>query len=430
MKKLVCVNSLTRVEGHGGITVEVREDGSPGVVRFDVFEGMRLIEPLLKGRSYEEVAPIASRICAICSVSHTLASLAATESAFGISVSDRTHRMRELLCRGEHIASHSLHLFALALPDYLNYPGIIAMAKDHASTVNLGLRLKKLGNAIQETVGGRAVHPVNAVVGGFGSPPDFEQLVQLRAGLEEAREDCNAMIELVARLPRLEFCSGGAVFSALDCRDNYQYSGVPAVAVLDGSIREQFKGSDYRTALREVSVGHSHARHSTYRGKPFMVGALARVVINRHLLPPVAGEACSMLGEWIPSGDPMGNNFAQAVEILADVERCLEIVKELLSEDTDAEVPVPVQPTAGVGTGVIEAPRGLLFHQYSYDDSGRLLKADVITPTALNAASIEEHFRQAVRMDRGNGPSLETRLQMIARAYDPCISCSVHLIWR
>jgi len=427
--KQVKVSPLSRVEGCGGITVEVREDGSPGHVHFDILEGARLMEPLLKGRAYEDVAPVASRICAICSVSHTVASLSATENAFGVEVSRRTHLLRELLCRGEHIASHALHVFVLALPDYMGYPDIVSMAGEHASTVRLGLRLKKLGNLIQETVGGRAVHPVNAVVGGFGRVPKFEEILEMRRCLEESRPDCDAMMEALLRFPEFDFCSGDTVFAALECSSHYEYCGGRRVAVLNGSVRESFAGSDYRLAVTETSVAHSHAKHSKYKGKPFMVGALARVLVNRERLPPLASEAFDRLGIGRLPGNPMDNNKAQAVEILADVERSLQIVNALLEGETEGE-DVVVRTAGGSGTGVVEAPRGLLFHHYVYDDLGRVVEADVVTPTALNAACIEDHFRLTVSNGDGSGLPLETRLEMIARAYDPCISCSVHLIRR
>ena len=152
----IVIEHLARVEGHGGITVEMEGD-KVGGVRFDVFEGARLLEPLVRGKSYQEVAPILSRICAICSVAHSLTSLKATENAFQVRISPQTELLRELLYLGESIESHALHLFLLAIPDYLNYPSAIALAADNPGAVTLGLGLKKLGNLIQETIGGH--HP-------------------------------------------------------------------------------------------------------------------------------------------------------------------------------------------------------------------------------------------------------------------------------
>jgi len=136
----ITIEHLARVEGHGGITVEMEGDTVTNV-RFDVFEGARLLEALVRGKRYDEVAPILSRICSVCSVAHSLTSLKATENAFAVRVSPQTELFRELLYWGESIESHALHLFLLAAPDYLNYPSATAMASDKPAAVLLGLRL-------------------------------------------------------------------------------------------------------------------------------------------------------------------------------------------------------------------------------------------------------------------------------------------------
>jgi sulfhydrogenase subunit alpha len=133
----------------------------------------------------------------------------------------------------------------------------------------------------------------------------------------------------------------------------------------------------------------------------------------------------------LPADNPMDNNKAQALELINDVERALEIIEQLLHAGVREERPVPVHPRAATGTAITEAPRGLLIHSYTYDDQGRIVSADVITPTALNAASMELHFRRAVEQSVERDEAvISRRLQMIARAYDPCISCSVHLVRR
>jgi sulfhydrogenase subunit alpha len=131
----------------------------------------------------------------------------------------------------------------------------------------------------------------------------------------------------------------------------------------------------------------------------------------------------------LPSANPMDNNKAQAVELEADLHRALEIVERLLDDGFDEEPPVAVRPRAGTGTAVTEAPRGLLIHSYRYDNEGKVVSADVITPTALNAASIEHHLRRSIEQAQDRRTAeLTRRLEMIVRAYDPCISCSVHLV--
>jgi sulfhydrogenase subunit alpha len=422
----IVIDHLARVEGHGGITVELEGDAVANV-RFDVFEGARLLEGLVRGRRYDEIAPIVSRICSICSPAHSLTSLKATENALGVQVSPQTDLLRELLFRGESIQSHALHLFFLAVPDYLDHPSAITLAADHPAAVMLGLRLKRLGNLIQETIGGRAIHPVNAVPGGFGRVPSAEQMMAIRGALVEAIPDAEAMLELIASLPDAGFCHTPTAFAALDSPESDRYYGGDQLTIVSNGDRATIPAAEYRSLTNEKSVAHSHAKHSNFHGSPFMVGSLARLTVN----PSRAAAASDKLKLPIPSDNPMDNNKAQAVELVNDLRLALDMVERLVHDGVKDERCVPVTPRAGTGVGVTEAPRGLLVHSYTYDERGCVVAADVITPTAMNAASLEQHLRKTVEQSaERDEATLKKKLQMIARAYDPCISCSVHLIRR
>ncbi|MFB3826721.1 MAG: Ni/Fe hydrogenase subunit alpha [Bryobacteraceae bacterium] len=428
MSARITVNHLARVEGHGGVTLEL--DGeSVSSVRFDVFEGARLLEGLVKGRSWQDVAPILSRICAICSVAHTITSVKATEQAFGIRPSAQTETLRDLLFLGESIESHALHVFLLALPDYLGYPSALAMAADHPGTVALALRLKKLGNAIQEVIGGRAVHPVSVVPGGFTILPGVPALTALHASLQQGVEDCQTALNVLAALPKVNICRSATTFAALRCRGLRGYYRGNEIGVVHNGTREIVKAADYRSLTNEQPVPHSHAKHSTFRGRPFMVGALARLAINADIIDGRCADLMKRLGLRLPSDNPLDNNKAQAVELVLDVEGALRLVERLLEEGVAPEPAVPVRPRAGSGTAITEAPRGLLIHSYTYDEQGAIAAADVITPTALNAASVEDRLRHTAEQNTDRGePAFTHKLEMVVRAYDPCISCSVHVL--
>jgi sulfhydrogenase subunit alpha len=301
------------------------------------------------------------------------------------------------------------------------------MAQKHGAAVTTGLRLKKLGNTIQEMIGGRAVHPVNAVIGGFGTPPSSGDLVALRELLEQGLRDCELTVETVAGLPPVPFCDADTCYAATRPLEGYGYYRGDTVDLLMGGARTSFGAGDYRRLTGEKTVPHSHAKHSLYLGRPFMVGSLARLTVNGDLLSGRAAEVRHEFGLDDPSRNPMDNNKAQAVELVQDVESALAIVNTLLGEGLVHETPPRVHPRAGMGTAVTEAPRGLLIHSYTYDKEGNVVHADVVTPTAVNAASMEAHFRQAVAQCEA-GDDLARRLEMIARAYDPCISCSVHVV--
>ena len=428
MTTQITIEHLARIEGHAGVTVEFR-DGRVETVRFDVIEGARLLEGLVRGRRYDEVAPIASRICGICSAAHTLTSNLATERAFGITPSVRTERLRDLLLRGESLQSHALHIFLLALPDYSGAASVLELAADQRDVVELGLRLKRLGNTIQETVGGRAVHPVTPVVGGFTSQPSVEALLALRDALQRGRQDALDAVAVVADLPRFDFGRSPTAYAALHTPGGYAYAGGHEILVELTGRTTPVPVPAYRSLAHEHTVAHSHARHSRWNGTPFMVGALARLVVNGQHLPALGTRAMADLGLTRPFEDPLDNTRAQAVELCVDVERALDLVEQLLAEGDRTDPPVPVEVRAGTGTAALEAPRGLLVHSYEYDADGRLVRADVVTPTALNAASVEHRLRHAAEQYASGDPDdLKRVFEMVVRAYDPCISCAVHVL--
>jgi sulfhydrogenase subunit alpha len=425
MRKSIVIDHLCRVEGHGGITVKI-ENGKVAEVNMDIFEGPRFFEPLVVGRTYDEVAPILMRICAICSAAHTAASLMAVEDAFGIEVTHQTRLLRELLVQGGNIESHALHIFCLAIPDFLGYPSAIALASDYLQEVKMGLELKKLANTIQETIGGRAIHPVNAVVGGFGKLPNRDELSGLKEKLKRGLEQSLTGFDLVCSLQVPDFCTSPNIYAALSSDGSGYGLFGDKIALSNGDIKNI---KMYKEICNERVVAHSHAKQSLFEGKPFAVGALARIALNGEKLSGQAKKAKDKLSMSLLQKNMLYNNAAQAVEMIYSIERSIEIIDELLGVGLREERPVDVRVRAGTGTGAVEAPRGTLYHSYSFDERGRLTEADVITPTAQNLANIEKDLRASVEnlIDEPR-ESLGSKLEMVVRAYDPCISCAVHLL--
>ncbi len=425
MNKSIKIGHLCRVEGHGGITLDIK-NGKIVKVEADIFEGSRFFEPIIIGRYYNEITPILSRICAICSAVHTITSLEAVENAFDVRITPQTNQLRDLLIQGGNIESHALHLFCLAVPDYLGYTGAVTLAADKPELVRMGLDLKKLGNNIQEAIGGRAVHPINAVIGGFGRLPDKELILELKRQLEKGLQQAVDTVDIMANLKIPDFTESMTIYAALDSWDD-KYSLFGNKIIL--STGDSVDVNEYKKVCNEKVVLHSHAKHSLFKRKPFMVGALARIMLNGHKLTGEAKKAIEKLGLNLPSQNILYNNLAQAVEIVYDIERSLEIIEQLLRYGIKDERPVRVKVKAGVGTAACEAPRGILFHSYIFDSKGRVTGADVITPTAQNLANMEKDFRaSAERLINESEESLSEKLEIVARAYDPCISCSVHLI--
>jgi sulfhydrogenase subunit alpha len=429
MTRTISVEHLTRVEGHGGITVFLEGD-DVSKVQFDIFEGIRLIEGLVRGRAIEDVSQIVSRICAICSTNHTVTSLLTLENALDITVTPQTRRLRDLAFQGANIESHALHVFVLDLPDWMGHSSVISLAGVIPDAVKVALRLKKLGNTIQEVVGGRAVHPINHVIGGFGRVPSTDELVALRDRVREGLRDCERALDVLRTIPIPDFVSEPILCAALVPEDEAFFFG-SNVEILDGGTRTRIPVHDYRKFTNEHLVQHSHAKHSLYNGRSYMVGALPRLTLHGDRITGLARKAWEELHLVTPSSNILMNNIAQAVEMIFSVEHSLHLLDEMLDVGVVQENPVPYRAHACEGAAATEVPRGTLFYSYEIDSDGRIASADVITPTAQNLSNAEDQLRATVKQGLKAGApdsTLEQRLAIVARAYDPCISCSVHVV--
>ena len=428
--RTLTISHLGRVEGHGGIFVKIAGDTVQDV-NMDVFEGSRYYEALLKGKNYLEVQGIITRVCAICSSTHTVAALNALENALGVTRSERIHRLRGLLILGSTIESHALHVFALALPDFLGYDSVITMASAYPKEVSFALKLKQLGNRIQEMIGGRAVHPVNTLVGGFGKLPPPANLVAIREELRASLDGLLGFVEIAAKIDVPAWSTRPLVYVALrPYEEAYRFRGISICT----SRGEEYPIEEYRSVVREFTVEHSHAKHAALAsGETYVVGSLARLKLWGHLL---SGRAREVFARLFPNGIPdnmLYNSWAQLVETVHCVERGIEHCDMLLEMPEARHEMVDYEVRAGEGVGAIEAPRGTLFHHYALDAEGTVIFANVITPTAQNLASVERDMRTTVETLLSEDPQAETDrlkmgLEMVARAYDPCISCSVHVV--
>ena len=429
MTRTIAVNHLTRVEGHGGVTV-VLEGNDIRKVDFDIFEGIRLFEGLVRGRSIEDIPQIVSRICAICSTNHVVTCLHALEGALGIKVTKQTRKLRDLAVQGANIESHALHVFVLDLPDFLGHSSVISLAGVIPDAVKVALRLKKLGNAIQEVVGGRAVHPVNHVIGGFGRVPTTDELIALREQVRAGLGDCEKALAVLRTVPIPDFVDAPIRCAAILPEDEAFFFG-NEIGILENGKLTRIPVRDYRKFTNEYIVPHSHAKHSQYNGGSYMVGALPRLTLNGDRITGMARKAWEELKFKTPSSNILMNNVAQAIEMIFSVEQSLLLLDEMLNGGVEQEAPVAYKAHACSGAAATEVPRGTLFHSYEMDGEGRVAAADVITPTAQNLNNAEDQLRAAVRqgLDAGVSDSvIEQRLAMVARAYDPCISCSVHVV--
>ncbi len=424
----ITIPHLGRVEGHGGIDIKI-SNGVVEEVNMDIFEGSRYYEALLRGKHFLEVQGIITRVCAICSSSHTVAALTAIENALGVKRSERVHNIRGLLLLGSTIESHALHVFALALPDFLGFDSVISMASKYPGEVTFALKLKQLGNRIQELIGGRPVHPINTLVGGFGKLPKHEDLKKIKEELSGALDPLMKFVELAATIPIPGWSANKTVYAAIKPYENELRFRGDMIVTSEGKTVDV---NNYKEIAREFTVEHSHAKHSALAsGDTFMVGSQARLKLWGGFLK---GKTKIAFDKLFPHGvedNILLNNWAQLVELVHCVERGIELCDILTSTPEQASEMVEYETRAGKGVGAIEAPRGMLFHEYELDEKGRVVSANVITPTAQNLANVERDLKKAAtELLKTNAEEKELKLglEMIARAYDPCISCSVHII--
>lgn len=424
----ISVDHLARIEGHGDIHVVV-EDGRVVTCEMAVVEPARLFESMVRGRSFEEVSYIASRVCGICSPSHVITDLRAVEQIFGVQVSDRTRALRELLVLGSYIQNHATHLFVFAAPDFLGHKSVFPLERENARLFADALALKALGNELCTLVGGRPIHPITAVVGGFTSEPSRAELTALAGKLEDSVDFALSCVDLFSDFSVVDMQTEGDML-AMVAPDAY-----PVIDSEDARfVREgrTFTTADLAEEIEEYPVGHSAAllARSRRTGRAYMTAALARINASWGNLSRTARYAAAKAGLRPPEYNPFANNVAQAVEIVYALEHCAGLCRRLAADEFEgASTPVAFEVRAGVGTGFTEAPRGTVFHRLELDEGGRVRSASIMTPTSQNIANLEADMRLLAQKLADAGASRETmqlELEKLVRAYDPCLSCSVH----
>jgi sulfhydrogenase subunit alpha len=421
MSRAIKIEHICRVEGHGGVIIDLEKD----IVKLEIFEGSRFFELLVVGKSYDEIPQIVCRICAICSISHMITSLMAIENAFGVSISRQTMLLRELIHCGGMIESHGLHLFCLAAPDYLDCNSIIEIAEKKPELANIGLRLKKLGNKIQEIIGGgRPIHPINLCIGSFGMIPEKHELLALKKELETAVNDGLEAVSFFSKIDTFPVDEPQYLSALKPIGNRFSFYGENICVLGNENMVEEFEISDYKRVCQEVVIKHSNAKHSLYNGKPFMVGALSRVIMFGSLLYGRSKEALEMVRI---TKNPLCNNLAQAIELVYASQRCMEIIDELIDIWIENETLSVFQSGRCTGTAALEVPRGTLYHHYEFDELGKNIKTDIITPTAINISNMEMDVKRIVESHKSADDFVITsKISKLLRAYDPCISCSVH----
>jgi sulfhydrogenase subunit alpha len=410
------IDYLARVEGETAFVVEL--NGAP-FLQLKIFEPPRFFEGFLVGRRYDEVGDLVARICGICPVSHMTTAILALEKAAGIAVSEQTTTLRRLFSISQIVASHLVHLYALALPDYHGYPGIVGMQDRCGEPIARFIRLKNVINLLTGLIGGRALHPVTHLPGGFTSIPNPDEFGGVLEKLKSIRPDAEQAVRDVAAFELPDF-HAPCEHVALHGPEAYAINGGRIVSDrgLDISVDE------YDVHFKESEVPYAFAKQSAVEGKTvFRVGALARLNNKFNQLQERTRSLAAEIGLPQPSDNPFHNNLAQSLEVADGIEQCIQILESTKFEDEELQA----APRAGEGGVATEAPRGLLYHWYKIDRAGVVKQANIVTPTSHNFRVIERDLKNLVAQYQDlERAELQLRCEQLIRAYDPCFSCSVH----
>jgi len=418
--RTVRVGTLTRVEGEGALNVTLRDHALESV-QLNIYEPPRFFEAFLRGRKYTEPPDITARICGICPVAYQTSACNAIEQACGVTVDPALVELRRLLYCGEWIHSHALHIYLLNGPDFLGYPDAISLARDHREAVERGLALKKAGNRLQELIGGRAIHPINVRLGGFYSVPTRGQL---DAMAEELRRALDHALDTVRWVSEFEFPELEFEHELLSLSQPGRYPIENGTIVRSGG--PGFSAAEFCDHVEESHVPHSTSLHATLDGRPHLTGPLARYSLNASLLSPIARQAAAEAGLTPECRNPFRAIVARSVEVVYAIEEALRIID---AYERPARPFVDVPPRHGVGHGVSEAPRGLLYHRYEVSDDGLIAAATIVPPTAQNQGAIEADLARLISANLDVADEQLTGLcENLIRTYDPCISCATHFL--
>ena len=412
------IDYIARVEGEGSVKLEIK-DGRLKDLKLNIWEPPRFFEGFLCGRRFDEVPDIVARICGICPVSHMSTSIRALEKALDITPSPEIVRLRKIMTLSQIVSSHLIHLFMLAMPDYFKLHSVVDMLPKFGSEIQRLLKMKEVMNNITAQFGGRALHPVAMVVGGFTSSPPRDAIGKMLRDLESIKDDAIEVLRIISELPFPDITCDSE-FVAI--HDPSSYAINEGCIVSDNGIN--VKEDEYYTIFEEVEVPYSNAKRTTLKGRGSLIsGALSRLNIKFDTLHEDAKRAVKNIGFRVSDRNPFHNNIAQAIEIVHGISRCMEHLEGLTHEKPEIQIKVK----EGEGIAITEAPRGLLCHHYVLNRRGVVEKANIITPTAHNFMGIEENLRNLVQkyIHEKKG-EITLRCEMLVRAYDPCFSCSVH----
>lgn len=455
MAKTIVIDPVTRIEGHGKISIHLDQDGKVADARFHVTE-FRGFERFCEGRTFPEMPGITMRICGICPVSHMLASAKACDAIVGVSIPPAAEKLRRLINHAQYVQSHALSFFHLSGPDLLlgmeSDPAarnVVGLIQQHPEIARSGIRLRQFGQEIIRMLGSKSVHPPWAVPGGVREPLNAENLNEISRKLPEAFEITEIALDLLKDRyekfkPEVErYGDFPSLYIGLVTPDGglEHYDGLLRVMDAEGRIIEPGLHTDrYKEIIAEAVETWSYLKFPYYKPAGYengaglyRVGPLARLNICDFAGTPRADRELRQFRRLGVGGKPVTSSFhyhyARLIEILFALERIQELIQD--PDVTSGHVRSYAGVNRPVGIGIMEAPRGTLIHEYNVDENGIIKKVNLLVATGNNNQAMNKTVRQiAEAYLSGNDISegLLNRVEHGIRLYDPCLSCSTHAV--
>ncbi len=420
------LSEISKVEGAATLNIKVRNKKIEDL-KFSISEWKRFYTQAIQRKPAVTVPQLVARICGTCSNAHLICSIKAVENALNINPSQQTLLLRKLIYLGLIIRDHSLHLYIFALPDLFGKNSILDFAENDPQQKQLledAFAVKEVGNQLSIIVGGRSVHAPNPTIGGFLKLPKIEDLKNLKQKLEDIRPKVLNLIKIFAADPSELKSKTALMFSALSSDD---FTFLEGTLITTNGLTIEKK--ELNKHLNAVIIPYSHARGFNFDGNLMMVGALSRLNLAKDKLNEKTKKSVEEYLKFFPSTNIFHNNLAQAIEILQAIDTSEEIIKSLNSINQESLEKVNLKESIGVG--VIEAPRGTLYHQYEIDKDGKVKKGEIIVPTDQNQVLMERAIYELVErllQDGATKEKITLEAEKLIRAFDPCMSCASHFL--
>jgi len=414
------INHIAKIEGHAGFVGNIL-NGDVKSAKIEIKSSARLIEGLLIGRHYLDAPIITARICGICPVIHNLTSIKALENALDIRPSADTLRLRKLMLMGQVIHSHGLHTYFLSLPDFFDIENDLNFVQKTPAQAQLALAVREFGVNLVKIIGGRTVHPIRSVIGGFKVAPTKQEIGDLSI---QAKDVLPQAIELANFFKSIKYPKFKRKTEYICLKNKNEY------AIYDGHMTSteglNIPVKKFAHNIKEIQKPYETVKRANWDNNWYMVGALARLNNNFLQLNKQAKNIWQSTGIEMPDYNSFHNILAQAVEMVHAIEEAIKLLLKMQVKSIQADIK-PYQVKASQGGAAAEAPRGTLYHYYELTKDGHISNCNIITPTAQFIGNLEEDIAHFIpNLKKLSKTEKKKKIRMLIRAYDPCVSCATH----